>query len=63
VIVQFGASVRVFRSFSRIRRARNTFEYPATGTPGPAVGDAIKSATEARDAAAVILAQNVLSPW
>ena len=48
VIAQFGASVRVFRSFSRIRRARNTFEYPGSGTPGPGiddVADAIESAT------------------
>ena len=29
VTAQFGATVRVFRSFGRIRRARNSFEYPA----------------------------------
>jgi hypothetical protein len=66
VIAQFGSSVRVFRSFSRIRRARNSFEYPDTGTAGPGaddVADVVQSATQARDAAAVILDQNVLSPW
>jgi hypothetical protein len=53
VTAQFGASVRVFRSFSRIRRARNTFEYPDTDTAGPSaadVADAIDAATRARDA-------------
>src|SRR5580704_16616770 len=30
VLAQFGSTVRVFRSFSRIRRARNGFEYPST---------------------------------
>jgi hypothetical protein len=66
VVAQFGSSVRVFRSFSRIRRARNTFEYPDTNTAGPAtedVTDAIAAATQARDAAAAILDQNLLSPW
>jgi len=30
VLAQFGSTVLVFRSFSRIRRARNGFEYPST---------------------------------
>lgn len=66
VLAQFGSTVRVFRSFGRIRRARNTFEYPSTVTPGPSpddVNDAITAATQARDAAVTILRQNVLTAW
>ncbi|HSZ46572.1 MAG TPA: HEPN domain-containing protein [Streptosporangiaceae bacterium] len=66
VVAQFGATVRAFRSFSRIRRARNSFEYPSTSSPGPAaedVGDAIAAASQARDAAITIMHQNVLSTW
>src|SRR5579862_7212357 len=66
VTAQFGATVRVFRSFGRIRRARNSFEYPSSNSPGPAdddVDDAIAVATRAREAAATILDQNVLSRW
>jgi hypothetical protein len=58
--------VRVFRAFSRIRRARNSFEYPSTSTPGPAtddVTDAITVATQARDAAITILDQGILTTW
>jgi hypothetical protein len=63
---QFGSTVKAFRSFSRIRRARNNFEYPSTITPGPSpddVRDAITTATQARDAAITILEQNLLTPW
>lgn len=35
VTAQFGSSVRAFRSLGRIRRARNSFEYPDTDTAGP----------------------------
>jgi hypothetical protein len=66
VLAQFGSTVRAFRSFGRIRRARNRFEYPSTVAPGPSrddVRDAIAAATQARDAAATILLQNLLSPW
>jgi hypothetical protein len=66
VIAQFGATVGVFRSFGRIRRARKNFEYPSTDTPGPSiddVADAVTTATQARDAATTILDQNVLTPW
>ncbi len=66
VVAQFGSTVRVFRAFGRIRRARNSFEYPSASTAGPAlddVTDAISLATQARDAAATILAQSVLTPW
>ena len=62
-IAQFGST---FRAFGRIRRARNSFEYPSATTPGPApddVTDAITVATQAHQAAATILAQNVLTPW
>lgn len=66
VIAQFGATSRVFRAFGRIRRARNSFEYPSTTTPGPSaddVTDAVNVATQARHAAATILDQRVLTPW
>lgn len=51
VTAQFGATVRVFRSFGRLRRARNRFEYPSTNAPGPTaqdVDDAVKVAAKAR---------------
>ncbi len=66
VTAQFGAAVRVFRSFGRIRRARNNFEYPSSNSPGPAsddIDDAIAVATQAREAATTILDQNVLTRW
>jgi hypothetical protein len=66
VLAQFGSTVRAFRSFSRIRRARNSFEYPSTVAPGPSsddVTDAITAATQARDAAVTILQQDVLTDW
>lgn len=66
VTAQFGSTVRALRSFSRIRRARNSFEYPSTETPGPSgddVKDAIRVAREVNDAAAKILESAVLSPW
>jgi hypothetical protein len=66
VIAQFGTVVRVFRSFGRIRRARNTFEYPSSNSPGPTVDDvddAIAVATQVHEAATTILDQNVLTPW
>ena|SRR5579863_4490300 len=66
VLAQFGASVPAFRSFARIRRARNTFEYPSATTPGPSVddvNDAIASAAAVHEAARIILTQNLLTPW
>src|SRR3984893_11399783 len=66
VIPQFGTSIRALRSFSRLRRARNSFEYPSTETPGPSgddVKDAIRVAREVNDAAAKILESEILSPW
>ena len=63
---QFGSTVKAFRSFGRIRRARNNFEYPSTIAPGPSpadVRDAITTATQAREAAVTILEQNLLTPW
>ena len=35
VTAQFGATAGVFRSFGRIRRARNSFEYPEQQQPRP----------------------------
>jgi hypothetical protein len=57
-VAQFGTTVRVFRSFGRIRRARNGFEYPSTATHGPSADDltdAITIATQIREAAVTIL--------
>jgi uncharacterized protein (UPF0332 family) len=66
VIAQFGTSIRALRSFSRVRRARNSFEYPSTETAGPSeddVKDAIQVAREVSDAAGKILDSGILSPW
>jgi hypothetical protein len=66
VTAQFGTSIRALRSFSRLRRARNSFEYPSTETPGPSgddVEDAIRVASELNDAASKILESGVLPPW
>ena len=66
VLAQFGSTIGVFRSFSRIRRARNSFEYPSAVTPGPSsddVNDAISAATKARDAVVTILQQDFLTTW
>jgi uncharacterized protein (UPF0332 family) len=66
VIAQFGTVVKVLRSFSRVRRGRNRFEYPEHDTSGPTVeevADAIDIAKQTHDAAAVILNQGILSPW
>jgi hypothetical protein len=63
---QFGSTVRAFRSFGRIRRARNSFEYPRTDAPGPSrddARDAITTATQAREAAVTILERDVLTAW
>jgi hypothetical protein len=63
---QFGSTIKAFRSFGRIRRARNSFEYPGTHAPGPSrddVRDAIAAATQAHGAALKILEQNLLTPW
>ncbi len=66
VIAQFGSSIRALRSFSRLRRARNSFESPGTETPGPSeddVKDAIRVAREVNDAAGKIQDSGILSPW
>ena len=66
VIAQFGSSIRALRSFSRLRRARNSFEYPSMETPGPSgddVKDAIRVAREVNDAAGKVLESGLLSPW
>ena len=65
-IAQFGSSIRALRSFSRLRRARNSFEYPSTETPGPSeddVKDAIRVASEVNDAVGKVLESGILSPW
>jgi hypothetical protein len=65
-IAQFGSSIRALRSFSRLRRARNSFEYPSAETPGPSeddVKDAIRVAREVNDAVGQILKSEILTPW
>jgi HEPN domain-containing protein len=65
VTAQFGSSIRALRSFSRLRRARTSFEYPSTETPGPSgddVKDAIRVAREVNDAADKVLQSGILSP-
>jgi hypothetical protein len=66
VIAQFGTTIRALRSFSRLRRARNSFEYPSADAPGPSgddVNDAIRVAGEVNDAASKILNSAILPPW
>ena len=66
IIAQFGSTTHVFRAFGRIRRARNSFEYPSATTPGPApddVTDALTVATQAHYGAVTIRDQHVLTPW
>jgi uncharacterized protein (UPF0332 family) len=66
VMAQFGSSVTAFRPFARIRRSRNTFEYPSATSPGPSaddVDDAITAASAAREAALTILEKDILSAW
>jgi uncharacterized protein (UPF0332 family) len=66
VLAQFGSTVKVLRSFSRIRRGRNRFEYPDTDSSKPTtedVQDAIHVAAETHGAAVKILAQHILTPW
>ena len=66
VTAQFGATVRVLRSFGRIRRSRNSFEYPSSETPGPSaddVDDAVKVASQVHSAAIAILDKEILTPW
>ena len=66
ITAQLGASVSVLRSFGRIRRARNNFEYPSSNTPGPAgddVDDAVTVATQVHRAATTILDREMLTPW
>jgi HEPN domain len=66
VTAQFGSTIQALRSFSRLRRARNSFEYPSTETAGPSaddVKDAIRVAREVNDAAAKILESGILPPW
>lgn len=66
ITAQFGPSVRIFRSFGRIRRARNSFEYPDADTGGPTVDDlddAIDAAAQAQKAVSTILERDLLKPW
>lgn len=66
VTAQFGSGILALRSFSRLRRARNSFEYPSAETPGPSgddVKDAIRVAREVNDAAGKLLESGILSPW
>jgi hypothetical protein len=66
ITAQLGTAVSALRSFGRIRRARNNFEYPSSNTPGPVgddIDDAIIVATQVHHAAATILDREMLTPW
>jgi hypothetical protein len=66
ITAQFGAVVSALRSFGRIRRARNNFEYPSSNTPGPVdddINDAITAATQVHHAATTILDRKMLTTW
>ncbi len=66
VIAQFGDGARVFRSFSRLRRNRNRFEYPGDAASEPTaddVDDSLKVAVEAAEKATAILDRGILSAW
>jgi hypothetical protein len=66
VVAQFGSGVRVYRSFSRLRRGRNRFEYPADVASEATVEDvtdALAVAGQAVESAETILSREVLTPW
>lgn len=66
VIAQFGDGARVFRSFGRLRRSRNRFEYPGDTASEPTVddvNDALQVSAEAAEKSTTILDRGVLSPW
>lgn len=66
VIAQFGNGINEFRSFSRIRRNRNRFEYPgdnASEATEDDVNDALQVASEAVVKVATTFEREVLSPW
>ncbi len=66
VNVQFGTVIKPFKSFSRIRRARNSFEYPTASTTGPDLPELVEALEKAKavhDAAEKLLEIGVLEPW
>lgn len=66
VIAQFGSTIRALRSFNRVRRTRNSLEYPDIDTPGPThddVTDALTIAEHVRTAATRIIKQRRLTTW
>ena len=66
VRAQFGGPGSPFRSFSRIRRNRNAYEYPDSDGAGPDeadVADAVMVAQDALLAAAALLDSGRLATW
>ncbi len=66
VRAQFGGPGSPFRSFGRIRRNRNSFEYPDSDRAGPDradVDDAIAVARQALAAARALGESGELGPW
>lgn len=66
VVAQFGGGISEFRSFSRVRRNRNRFEYPGDSASEPTeddLNDALHVAGEAAQKTATILKRGVLGPW
>ena len=66
VQAQFGGAGSPFRAFSRIRRSRNSFEYPDSDSAGPDgedVEDAIIVATDALRAARTLVTSGHVNRW
>lgn len=66
VIAQFGNGISEFRSFSRIRRNRNRFEYPGDSASEPTeddLNDALQIASEVAGKVATIFERGVLGSW
>lgn len=66
VKAQFGSRVRAFRSYSRVRRTRNSLEYPDSDTAGASeadLDDATDLAQEAIVAAVTVLDRGQLGEW
>jgi len=66
MVAQFGDEFPGFRSFGRLRRNRNRFEYPAEGASEPDaddVLDAIGVAAEAGSAVRTVFDRGGLDPW
>ncbi len=66
VRAQFGGAGSPFRSFGRIRRNRNAYEYPDSDQGGPDDGDvddALAVSQDALAAARALIGSGQLGPW